>query len=1771
VNFTSGDARATPAGVRDELERAAHASLKNKFHQINFVRLPTERMIRGPPAFYAWPKTSRKEEEMSRIFAIILALALAALVFVSFSALAANAINNPPSFTKGADQTINEDAPAQTVNGWATNIDAGDPGQTLDFIVTNDNNQLFSAQPAVAANGALTYKSAANAFGMATVTVKLHDNGGGTDTSAPQTFIITVKPVADFPKATSATTLINSQTTSGLVIDRNPVDGPEVTHFRFFSITNGRLFKHDGVTEILGGDVITVAEGQAGLKFTPDHDLYSPKSFFFFQVQAGLGPNPADFGPAALTVGIDVTCTEAQVMMVTNSNDSGPGSLRDVLSNACSGSTVSFDMSPGRVTSPITLTSGQLSIFQDQTIAGPTSTSLVISGNNNSRIFDINSLTNVKISNLTITGGKANSGGGIHSQGNLTIKNSTLTGNHATGSDGSGGAINTTFLSGLSIINSTISGNTADGYGGALWNEANNANLLNVTITNNRADSDGTGLEYDGGIIQLASQMSLRNSIVAGNFKGTGNTASDLTGNATNPYSSSSRNNLIGVDDVSTGLDPAKNLLGTLANPINPLLGPLADNGGPTKTHLLLFGSPAIKAGISSLADGITADQRGFSRAASGAVDIGAVEVNYAINATGGTPQSATIGSTFAVPLQATVTESGIPLSGMLVIFAAPKNGPSGTFSGNANVLTDSNGVATAPAFTANSNIGGPYNVTATQAGISTPAVFALTNTAVTAQVTLANLVQTFDGNPKSVSVSTNPPGLNVAVTYNGSATAPTNAGSYAVTATVNEANFIGQANGTLIIQPATQQINFGALPNRTVGDANFTVTAMASSNLAVTFSASGNCSVTDAQVQITGGGSCTITASQDGNTNYSPATPVSRAFTIAKLNQQITFNALPDKKFGDADFVVSASTPSKLAISFSATGNCALTSVQVHINGAGQCTIIASQDGNSDYNPATAVARTFTIGKADQQITFAALPDKKFGDADFNVTATASSNLSVSFSASGNCTLTVTQVHLNGAGQCAITASQDGNADYNAAPLLTRSFAIGKADQQITFAALANKTFGDADFQVAVTVSSGLPVSLAASGNCTLVGEQVHLNGAGACTITASQDGDSNYSAASPVARPFTINKGVQQITFAALADKKFGEPDFTIDAKASSNLLIGLMVAGNCTLNGSKVHLTGAGQCTITATQDGNADYGAAAAVVRAFAIGKADQQIAFAALANKTVGDADFNVSASVSSGLVVTFAATGNCTIAGGTQVHLNGGGTCTVTASQEGNADYNPAAAVARAFTIAKADQLITFDVLADKTIGDADFNLSATSSSNLLVQLTAAGNCTVNGNLVHLMAAGQCIITASQDGDANYNSAAPISRSFRIVDGVNNQPLISFGSPSYEVSEKVGVVHLTVTRSGDPSTAATVDYVTDDTGAPIDCAKVTGLASSRCDFNTAVGTLKFAAGETEKTFDVLINQDSYVEGPFETFTVNLSNPTGGAALGAISKATVRIDDASGGLSPDFNVVDDSKAFVRQQYHDFLNREPDPSGLAFWVDNIDQCNDPLRRPIGLSPDQCKQIMRINTSAAFFLSIEFSQSGGLVQAFYAAALDRPNNRPGYLEFIRDNQAVGRGVIVGEGNWQQTLNANRDAFMQDFVMRPEFVGLYPAVDSPTSYVNKLYLHALGREASAGELGQALNEFGSSLTAEDPGARARVLLQVTRANDFAGEFNRSFVQMQYIGYLRRNPNELPDTNFDGYDYWLQKLNRFNGNFIEADMVGAFIESREYRARFGP
>jgi hypothetical protein len=285
---------------------------------------------------------------------------------------------------------------------------------------------------------------------------------------------------------------------------------------------------------------------------------------------------------------------------------------------------------------------------------------------------------------------------------------------------------------------------------------------------------------------------------------------------------------------------------------------------------------------------------------------------------------------------------------------------------------------------------------------------------------------------------------------------------------------------------------------------------------------------------------------------------------------------------------------------------------------------------------------------------------------------------------------VTVATVHLTGAGSCTITASQAGNATYNPAPDVPQTFTVAAAmqNQAITFGALANKTFGDPDFAVSATASSGLAVTFGATGNCTVTGATVHLTGTGSCTITASQAGNATYNPAPDVPQTFTIAAAMQNqtITFGALANKTFGDPDFTVSATSSSGLPASFGASGNCTVSGATVHLSAAGSCTITASQAGNATYNAAPDVPRTFTIAQANQTITFKKLGAKKLGSPDFTVSATASSGLTVSFAASGSCTVTG-TTVHLTANGTCTITASQPGDSNYNPAASVANSFKV----------------------------------------------------------------------------------------------------------------------------------------------------------------------------------------------------------------------------------------------------------------------------------------------------------------------------------------------------------------------------------------------------------------------------------------------------------------------------------------------------
>jgi Domain of unknown function (DUF4394)/Calx-beta domain/Domain of unknown function (DUF4214) len=353
---------------------------------------------------------------------------------------------------------------------------------------------------------------------------------------------------------------------------------------------------------------------------------------------------------------------------------------------------------------------------------------------------------------------------------------------------------------------------------------------------------------------------------------------------------------------------------------------------------------------------------------------------------------------------------------------------------------------------------------------------------------------------------------------------------------------------------------------------------------------------------------------------------------------------------------------------------------------------------------------------------------------------------------------------------------------------------------------------------------------------------------------------------------------------------------------------------------------------------------------------------------------------------------------------------------------------------------------------------------------------------------------------------------------------------LDFKLPLFSVNENVGAATITVTRTSVGGVTA-FDYSTSD-----------GSATAGADYQPASGELIFQPGEKTKTFQVTILDDGQIEG-VESVNLNLTifaSDSGGLA-GTSRTAQIAIMDepTEAGTTP----IDNADFFVRQHYSDFLNRQPDSGGLAFWTNHIATC---------FNDRACVDDRRSGTSAAFFIENEFQQTGFYIYRFYQAALGR---RPTYAEFTND-----RGQVIGGAN----LEAGKQAFATEFVQRQVFIDKYPlSMEGPT-FVDAV-ISTAGAASGVTDLStrraDLLSRYNAGANQTD--SRVRVVRALIDDSAFAAAlYNPAFVLMQYFGYLRRPPDQ------SGYNFWLDHLNSQNPNNYRA-MVCAFITSHEYQRRF--
>lgn len=295
------------------------------------------------------------------------------------------------------------------------------------------------------------------------------------------------------------------------------------------------------------------------------------------------------------------------------------------------------------------------------------------------------------------------------------------------------------------------------------------------------------------------------------------------------------------------------------------------------------------------------------------------------------------------------------------------------------------------------------------------------------------------------------------------------------------------------------------------------------------------------------------------------------------------------------------------------------------------------------------------------------------------------------------------------------------------------------------------------------------------------------------------------------------------------------------------------------------------------------------------------------------------------------------------------------------------------------------------------------------------------------------------------------------------------------------------------------------------------------------------GEYRFLNVDTDNFYTVTPALANYRFNPSSRSFSLLGNLTNAVFTGTMDSMSVRL-----------NAIDGSEYFVRQQYLDFLGREPDQSGFNFWTNQIAQCN---------GNADCMLERRVNISAAFFISIEFQETGGLVDGLYRTSFDRA---PQYAEFNPDTATIARDVVVARAGWEQQLASNRQAFLDAFTQRPAFQSIYGGLNN-SQYVDQLLVHTR-IIWTQGERDALVDGLASGTL-----TRAGVLGQIAGDQRFiATKRNEMFVMMEYFGYLHRDPDA------SGYRFWLNKLNQFGGDYQKAEMVKAFIVSGEYRRRFG-
>jgi hypothetical protein len=615
------------------------------------------------------------------------------------------------------------------------------------------------------------------------------------------------------------------------------------------------------------------------------------------------------------------------------------------------------------------------------------------------------------------------------------------------------------------------------------------------------------------------------------------------------------------------------------------------------------------------------------------------------------------------------------------------------------------------------------------------------------------------------------------------------NAGSSCtVTATkAQSANFnaANSAAQTITITRASQTISITSSPSSTTALDTYVVHAAATSGLSVDVtidnSTSSACSVSGSTVTFLTSGSCVINANQSGGTNYTAASQVQQTITVAKKAQS-SYLTIPsvsgNRQLGDADFSVSGSADSGLAVTYgigsSTTNNsCSINSSTglVSILDVGECYITVNQGGNATWAVASAATGHFTIGLGAQAaLTISSSSTVAYGQV-INLQVTGGTiNSAVSYTTTGTCTVNYHTLFVTDAGSaCTVTAHKNGNSQYLPVDSAAQTITVIRATQAFFY--LSNNTayVSGETYTLQTTGGSGDgAVSYSISGDCTLNGAVLSLGNAGAqCLVTATKGQSLNYDAISDQTRIISIGKANQSISITSTPSNPTALDTYTFAATADSGAPVTATIDNAsstvCSIANNVVTYLTAGSCVINADQAGTSNYNAAGQVQQTIVVAKKAQTISWPAISGKQFGVANFSAGASAGSSLSIAYtlgSSTTNsaCSITSSGTVSILAAGECYLVADQAGDDTWAAAPQVTIHFNVLRGNQATLSMASASSVDFGNSISLSTTGGSGAgSVSYSTTGTCSVSGTTLTVGNAGSaCTVTATKALDAQY-------------------------------------------------------------------------------------------------------------------------------------------------------------------------------------------------------------------------------------------------------------------------------------------------------------------------------------------------------------------------------------------------------------------------------